>query len=80
VRNIQDARKSAGFAIADRITVYLDGAAEGALAQALETWGSYVRAETLAEELVLGAAPAGAHTEALDLDQGAPLTLGVARR
>jgi isoleucyl-tRNA synthetase len=80
VRNIQDARKIAGFAIADRISVYLGGVDGGILAAALQTWGDYVRAETLADELVLGPAPAGVNSEPLDLDLGTPLTLGVARR
>jgi isoleucyl-tRNA synthetase len=79
VRNIQDARKSAGFAISDRINVYLDGA-DNTLRKALSSWGEYVRGETLADELTLGPAPAGAHLETLDLETGAPLTLGVVRK
>jgi isoleucyl-tRNA synthetase len=80
VRNIQDARKSNGFAIADRISIYLDGVAGGTLAAALQTWGEYVRAETLADELVLGAAPSGVKAEALDLDTGNILSLAVVQR
>jgi hypothetical protein len=80
VRNIQDARKSNGFAIADRISIYLDGVAGGTLAAALHTWGEYVRAETLADELVLGAAPSGVKAEALDLDTGNVLLLAVVQR
>jgi isoleucyl-tRNA synthetase len=77
VRNIQDARKAAGFAIADRITVTLAGAGDE-LAQVAQAWGEYIRAETLADALELGEAGAGAHTEALELD-GQSLTLGVRR-
>jgi isoleucyl-tRNA synthetase len=80
VRNIQDARKSAGFAIADRIAVALGGASDDAeLAETLRAWGDYIRSETLADDLALGAAPAGAHTEALDLD-GRALTVSVVKR
>ncbi len=78
VRNIQDARKSAGFAISDRITVYLDGG-DGALQNVLGTWGDYVKSETLADEIQTDAVPAGAHTETLELG-GQSVTLGVARR
>ena len=42
-------------------------------------WGDYIRAETLADDLVLEAPPASAHTEALDLD-GQTITVGVVRR
>lgn len=80
VRNIQDARKSAGFAIADRIAVALGGAGGDAeLAETLRVWGDSIRAETLADELALAEPPAGAHTEALDLD-GRALTVAVTKR
>ncbi|GAB4169435.1 MAG: isoleucine--tRNA ligase [Roseiflexaceae bacterium] len=79
VRNIQDARKSAGFAIADRITLYLEGSLSASLQAAIENWGEYVRNETLADTLVLAEAPAEAHREALDL-QDQPLTLALVRR
>jgi isoleucyl-tRNA synthetase len=78
VRNIQDARKNAGFAISDRITVYLDGG-DGALQNVLNTWGDYVRAETLADKIQTEAPTDGSHTETLELD-GRAVTLGVARR
>ena len=80
VRNIQDARKLAGFAIADRIAVHLGGVAGDAeLETTVRQWGDYIRAETLADDLILDAAGEGAHTEALDLD-GRALTVGVVRR
>jgi isoleucyl-tRNA synthetase len=80
VRNIQDARKSAGFAIADRIAVHLGGVAgDDELETTVRQWGDYIRAETLADDLILDAAGEGAHTEALDLD-GRALTVGVVRR
>jgi isoleucyl-tRNA synthetase len=78
VRQIQDARKAAGFAIADRIVVTLGGA-DAELAAVLQRWGEMIRAETLADTLMLGAPGAGAHVEPLDLD-GRSLTLGVEQR
>jgi isoleucyl-tRNA synthetase len=77
VRQIQDARKAAGFAIADRIVVRLEGA-DAELAAVVQRWGETIRAETLADTLELGAPGAGAHAEPFDLD-GRKLTLGVAR-
>jgi isoleucyl-tRNA synthetase len=77
VRQIQDARKAAGFAIADRIVVTLGGADEE-LAAVLQRWGETIRAETLADALTLGAPGAGAHVESLDLD-GHKLTIGVTK-
>jgi len=80
VRNIQDARKLAGFAIADRIAVHFGGVAgDQELETVVRQWGDYIRAETLADDLILDAAGEGIHTEALDLD-GRALTLGVVRR
>jgi isoleucyl-tRNA synthetase len=79
VRNIQDARKSAGFEIADRINIALEGVGEGALADALRTWGDYIRSETLADTLTLGSMPSGAHREEMDLDTGSTVVLGVWR-
>ncbi len=70
VRHIQDARKAAGFAIAER---------EEEVRGVVEAWGEYIRAETLADRLELGTPGAGAHVEPLDLD-GRSLTLGVERR
>ncbi|HEX9374229.1 MAG TPA: isoleucine--tRNA ligase, partial [Roseiflexaceae bacterium] len=80
VRNIQDARKSAGFAIADRIAVHLGGVAGDAeLETVVRQWGDYIRAETLAEDLILDEGAPGAHTETLALD-GRAVTVGVVRR
>ncbi len=80
VRNIQDARKNAGFAIADRINVYLEGAEHATeLHSTLEAWGDYVRNETLANRLVFGSAPEHAHHEPLDLDGMEGLRVAVAK-
>ncbi|MBK9945215.1 MAG: isoleucine--tRNA ligase [Kouleothrix sp.] len=77
VRSIQDARKAAGLAIADRIAVTL-AQADAELAAVVATWAGYLRAETLAETLTLEAPAAGAHISTLDLD-GHALTLGITR-
>ena len=69
VRNIQDARKEAGFAISDRVRVWIDATADDAeLRAAVVTWGEYICAETLADALVVGAPHGDAHRVALDLD------------
>jgi isoleucyl-tRNA synthetase len=78
VRHIQDARKAAGLAIADRVVVSVAGA-DVELAGVLERWGATIRSETLAEALVAGAPAAGAYVELFDLD-GRPLTLGVTKQ
>jgi isoleucyl-tRNA synthetase len=80
VRNIQDARKEAGFAIADRIVVYLGGADGNAeIETVIRNWGAYIREETLAHDLVLAEPPPASYTEALEVD-GKTLTVGVLRR
>ncbi|MEN9937031.1 MAG: hypothetical protein RLZZ387_3610 [Chloroflexota bacterium] len=79
VRNIQDARKEAGFAISDRIVVYLGGAdGDAEVEGALREWGDYVREETLADDLVLAQPAAGVHSAELELE-GRTLTIGVVR-
>jgi isoleucyl-tRNA synthetase len=76
VHRIQNMRKAAGFEIADRITVYYAGWER--LGQVLARHGGYVRAETLANDLVEGAPPDGAYIEEQKLD-GRAVTLGVKR-
>ena len=81
VRAIQDARKEAGLAISDRIELYLqaqDGAAT-MLQQLVAEHGPTVQAETLATELQVSAAPAGAHRADVSLDEG-PVEIGIVRR
>jgi len=76
VHRIQNMRKAAGFEIADRITVYYAGWER--LGQVLARHGGYVRAETLANDLVEGAPPDGAYIEEQKLD-GRAVTLAVKR-
>jgi isoleucyl-tRNA synthetase len=67
VRRVQDARKSAGFEIEDRITLtYQAGQAIGQVFEALET---YIAAETLADEIRAGSPPQESHTETFKLDE-----------
>ncbi|MFM2031912.1 MAG: hypothetical protein RLZZ297_677, partial [Chloroflexota bacterium] len=79
VRYIQDARKNAGFAIADRISVAIDGAStDPAVVATIELWREYICTETLADQLVFGSAHAGAHSETLELDS-VTLTIAVVK-
>jgi isoleucyl-tRNA synthetase len=77
VRAVQEARKNAGLALADRIALHLEWG--GDLSQLLAEWGGYIQAETLAETLTLATPSADAYAESAVLD-GLPLTVGVARR
>ena len=77
VRAVQEARKNAGLALADRIALQLDW--QGDLAPVLADWGGFIQSETLAETLTLGLPPADVYSESVSLD-GAPLVVGVAKR
>jgi len=83
VRVIQDARKEAGFEIADRITLTLSGLGahhEGvSLERLIEQHGAYIQSETLASELRQGAIPRTAHAVEVEIG-GVPLELGIERR
>ncbi|MBE3558457.1 MAG: isoleucine--tRNA ligase [Ktedonobacteraceae bacterium] len=73
VRLIQDARKSAGFAITDRIHVRLqphNGADNLDLAAVLADYGDYISAETLANSLRPGLDGAGYYTTDVELEGG----------
>ena len=58
VNRIQNLRKASGFEVTDRINVVIGHNAE--LENALETYGDYVQAQTLARELHFADNPAGA--------------------
>ena len=76
VRRVQELRKQAGYDLTDRITVTYK--AEGELAAALETYGSDIADEVLANEIKAVDAPSG---DGLLEDQvdGCALTLAVTR-
>jgi len=76
VRRIQAMRKDAGFDIADRITIWYQ--AGGEFGSVFQTWGDYIRTETLTTELIEGSAPAGAYRETQKVE-GESLLLGVRR-
>ncbi|HTD09292.1 MAG TPA: DUF5915 domain-containing protein, partial [Solirubrobacteraceae bacterium] len=81
VHAVQNARKSAGLQVEDRISLALDG--DRALIDAAETHRDYLARETLAVELSLGetCAPVANsmdYTEQTEID-GLPLTISLKR-
>ncbi len=77
VRRIQNARKDAGFDIADRIaTTYQAGPK---LAAVFAVHADYISQETLSVSLTEGELPKGAYVEELEL-AGEPLTFGLVRQ
>jgi isoleucyl-tRNA synthetase len=76
VHRIQNLRKDAGFDIADRIRTYV--AADEEITSVLHDHETYIKQETLSEELVPGSAPANAHEESGEID-GHAVTLAVVR-
>jgi isoleucyl-tRNA synthetase len=82
VRFVQDARKAAGFDIADRVRVTVQPGAQSSgqldLAPLLAAFGDYVRAETLADSLTVGAPEEGAYTAEAELGEATAL-IGVKR-
>jgi isoleucyl-tRNA synthetase len=80
VRNVQDMRKSAGLAINDRISLYIEAVGEPQLLQeTLAGWGDYLKAETLSSELLLAAAPADAYREQVEFGEGG-VTIGIRKQ
>ncbi len=76
VHRIQNMRRAADFQVTDRITAYYQG--PGDLAQVITDFGGYIRAETLADELVDGPPEDGAHVESIKIED-MELTLAVKR-
>ncbi|NLT30457.1 MAG: isoleucine--tRNA ligase [Propionibacterium sp.] len=74
IRLVQDARKSSGFEVSDRIV--LEWAAEGELAEAIEAHATEIAAEVLAVEMTRGSA---ADDWSRDEDLGLALKVRVAR-
>jgi len=73
VRFIQDARKAADFAIADRIEVQMQPRGDVDLASLIDSFGEYIKAETLANSLRIQPPAADAHTVEADFDGGVVL-------
>jgi isoleucyl-tRNA synthetase len=76
VRVAQEVRKAAGLQLSERITLYLNG--NQTLGQVLAVWSDYVRAETLAVELLVDLAPEDVYQETAILE-GMEVTVGVMR-
>jgi len=76
VHRIQNMRKSAGYDISDRITVYHGASAR--LRRVFASHADYIRKETLAENLVEAAPPDGAHEEEHEIG-GEAVTIAVRR-
>jgi isoleucyl-tRNA synthetase len=76
VRRVQAMRKNAEFNIEDRITTYYD--VETEMSEVFQSWGDYIKAETLSIELVSGDPPDSAYTENHKIEDQS-LTLGVTR-
>ncbi|MDE0449079.1 MAG: class I tRNA ligase family protein [Spirochaetaceae bacterium] len=77
VHMINNLRRESGFAIADRITLYV--AAAEPVASALQTHETLLAAEVLATEVCYRSAPAGAATHQAAI-AGHPVTFGAVRR
>jgi isoleucyl-tRNA synthetase len=74
VRRVQDLRKQAGFAIADRIYLYVK--ATPTLAEAVQEQEDYITGETLALNLTVGPPPKDAAQAVAEFD-GEAVTIGI---
>jgi isoleucyl-tRNA synthetase len=78
VHRIQNLRRSAGFDIADHITLWYKGSGSVMNIMNHPDLGEYVRQEALANSVVEGTPDPGSHEEAFKLD-GQEVTFGVKR-
>jgi isoleucyl-tRNA synthetase len=76
VRRIQAMRKEAGFNIEDRINTYYQ--ADAALADIFQSWGDYIKAETLTVNLLAETPPPDSFQEKHQID-GHQVLIGVKR-
>jgi isoleucyl-tRNA synthetase len=78
INRVSSLRKQAGLEVSQRILLYAEAPADGALAAALAdpAMAAMIRAETLSEAIV-GAAPAGAVVRSEDSIDGEALTLAL---
>ncbi|WP_322795437.1 isoleucine--tRNA ligase, partial [Tepidiforma sp.] len=77
VRRLQDLRREAGLNLTDRITAWVHGDAD--VSRVLASHGEYIRAETLALELIDAQPPPGVPQGRDDLD-GTPLAFGLQKQ
>lgn len=73
VRSIQDARKEANFAISDRIEVTLQPGGDFDPAPLIDTFGGYVKFETLANTIRVAAPAPDMRTVEVEVDGGSML-------
>ncbi|MBM3946732.1 MAG: class I tRNA ligase family protein [SAR202 cluster bacterium] len=76
VHAVQNLRRSAGFEIADRITLWVGGSPR--VQRVMERFADYIQQETLAERVIEGVPPAGAAGETLKVE-GEDVTVAVRR-
>lgn len=76
VHRLQTIRRNAGFDIADYIITYYQ--AEPPLKQMMENFSSYIKQETLSQQVICQAPEEGVHSEKHRIN-GYPITLGVKR-
>ena len=76
VNRIQNARKDSGLEVTDRISVEIESREE--LVGAIESYGEFIAAQTLARSVVLAAAPQGAMVVESELDER-PLTIALTK-
>ena len=79
VRNLNDARKAADFAITDRINATLYPSDGLDLSQVLAEHGNYIKDETLCDDLSIASPHNEAYTSSFELDGGS-VTLGVSKK
>jgi isoleucyl-tRNA synthetase len=76
VHRLQMMRRNAGFDIADRIVTFYQG--DASLHRTMESFSSYIKQETLSDQLVEGVPEDGVHVEDQRIS-GESVTLGVKR-
>ncbi|MBA2288696.1 MAG: isoleucine--tRNA ligase [Ktedonobacteraceae bacterium] len=79
VRLIQEARKSAGLAITDRIRVTLQPQDDFDITPLLAAQNEYIRSETLATSLTVGPLAGSSYATEAELDGGKKVAIGLSR-
>jgi len=76
VHRLQTMRRSAGFDIIDRINTFYEG--DEGIERVMNSWGEYIKKETLSEKLAKGVPAEGVYAESFKID-GKNIKLAVAR-